>query len=292
MKYISSLEIENFRVFDYLKLEKLGKINVLFGKNNCGKSSILEAILLMKYDKHTMTDNSYFEFIRNEDIKYLFNNFNFSPIKIKVITSTEIILVKVIHNEDNSVYIESNQNKIFNPVLPLKLQNSKMYKDIIIKRRDRNLFDFLKNIDSRIEAIHLLDNNIYFGLKNIKELIPINLMGDGIKQIFNILASISNDYNLILIDEIENGLHYTAHKELWESIIKLQKDFDFQLFITTHSLETLKALKEVLEDEKNKDMRDEVKAINIVHTKKAGIKAYNYGFESFKKMIDTETEMR
>jgi predicted metal-dependent hydrolase len=74
--------------------------------------------------------------------------------------------------------------------------------------------------------------------------------------------------------------------------MNLSKEFNSQLFITTHSLETLKALKEVLEDEKNKDMRDEVKAINIVHTKKAGIKAYNYGFKSFKTMIDTETEIR
>jgi len=294
MKYISEFEIKNFRSFDYLKLDNLGKINVFFGKNNSGKSSILEALLLMKYNQYKMDEISSFNNIRNDDVKYLFNNFNTSEhveIKIKIDTILKPHFVKIISLENNSISIQSSQ-KIFTPVLVSKLLSSKVYKEIIIKRRDNNLLDFLVKIDSRVETMHLLDDKIYFGLKNIKELIPINLMGDGINHIFNILASIVNDYNIILIDEIENGLHYSVHKELWKSIMKLQEEFDFQMFITTHSIETLKALKEVLEDENNKDMRGEVKAINIVHTKKAGIKAYNYNFESFKTMIDSEIEIR
>ncbi|HAO21901.1 MAG TPA: hypothetical protein DCQ37_16400 [Desulfobacteraceae bacterium] len=40
----SSLKINNFRIFDELELHDLGKINLFFGPNNSGKTSILEAI--------------------------------------------------------------------------------------------------------------------------------------------------------------------------------------------------------------------------------------------------------
>ena len=44
---ISSICIEGFRRFDAFKLEDLGRINLIMGDNNCGKTSVLEAIHLL-----------------------------------------------------------------------------------------------------------------------------------------------------------------------------------------------------------------------------------------------------
>jgi hypothetical protein len=41
---LSSLEIRNFRAFQHLKIEQLGRVNLIVGKNNVGKSSLLEAV--------------------------------------------------------------------------------------------------------------------------------------------------------------------------------------------------------------------------------------------------------
>jgi len=41
-----NLEIRQFRAFDYLKIEQLGNINLFLGKNNVGKSTLLEALWL------------------------------------------------------------------------------------------------------------------------------------------------------------------------------------------------------------------------------------------------------
>ncbi|MEI0592791.1 AAA family ATPase [Brachyspira pilosicoli] len=44
---IRDLYIENFRGFDKLKIDNIKKINFLVGQNNCGKTSVLETIMII-----------------------------------------------------------------------------------------------------------------------------------------------------------------------------------------------------------------------------------------------------
>ena len=41
---LNSLEIKNFRILEDFKVSKLGRVNLIVGKNNLGKSSVLEAL--------------------------------------------------------------------------------------------------------------------------------------------------------------------------------------------------------------------------------------------------------
>src|SRR5258708_23222228 len=43
---LNSLEIRGFRGFRHLQIERLGRVNLIVGKNNEGKSSLLEALQL------------------------------------------------------------------------------------------------------------------------------------------------------------------------------------------------------------------------------------------------------
>src|SRR5438105_2296518 len=43
---LDSLEIRGFRCFKHLQIERLGRVNLIVGKNNVGKSSLLEALVL------------------------------------------------------------------------------------------------------------------------------------------------------------------------------------------------------------------------------------------------------
>ena len=43
----STLKIERFRGIKYARIDNLRKINLFFGKNNCGKSSLLDAVFLI-----------------------------------------------------------------------------------------------------------------------------------------------------------------------------------------------------------------------------------------------------
>jgi hypothetical protein len=43
---LPNLEIRNFRAFDHLRIEALGRVNLITGQNNVGKTSVLEAVYL------------------------------------------------------------------------------------------------------------------------------------------------------------------------------------------------------------------------------------------------------
>ena len=52
---LNSLEIRNFRGFQHLTIERLGRVNLIVGKNNIGKSNLLEALQLYASRASTST---------------------------------------------------------------------------------------------------------------------------------------------------------------------------------------------------------------------------------------------
>ena len=47
---IGSIALERFRAFQHLKIQGFGRVNLITGKNNTGKSSILEALRILTSD--------------------------------------------------------------------------------------------------------------------------------------------------------------------------------------------------------------------------------------------------
>ena len=70
---LNSLEVRNFRGFRDLKIEHLGRVNLLVGKNNVGKTSLLEAIQL--YASRASTPTFIWEVMSTRhEVKQLFVN--------------------------------------------------------------------------------------------------------------------------------------------------------------------------------------------------------------------------
>ena len=73
-------------------------------------------------------------------------------------------------------------------------------------------------------------------------LFPIAAMGEGTKRLLALsLAFLSAQNGVLLVDEIENGLHYGALVDVWKSLDWLSREFNVQVFATTHSYECIKA---------------------------------------------------
>ena len=52
---------------------------------------------------------------------------------------------------------------------------------------------------------------------------------------------------MLLVDEIDTGLHYTVLTKMWQLVYETAKRLDVQVFATTHSRDCYEALGEVTE---------------------------------------------
>jgi len=107
------------------------------------------------------------------------------------------------------------------------------------------------------EAFHLIDPSIteirtltsgepmiYLSRKNQRPM-SIALFGDAMNRVAHFaLELINNQAGILLVDEIENGIHHSHQKQLWQWLFALAVELDVQIFATTHSLEMLTAFKE------------------------------------------------
>ena len=72
---------------------------------------------------------------------------------------------------------------------------------------------------------------------------PLSVYGDGIKKILYILNKLFDATDsILLIDEIETGLHKKYYDKLFPVVFELAKKLNVQLFIATHSMEAIDAI--------------------------------------------------
>ena len=178
--------------------------------------------------------------------------------------------------------------------IPADLASGNPVNDLVelIKRKRKDyVLEMMQKFDSRIPAVEILNNAAYIGLEGINELMMVNMMGDGMRRYLNIVAASANPTNnILLIDEIDNGLHYSAYKKLWEAIFALATDTNKQVFVTTHSKETLYRLNEMLGE--HSEYQDALRIYTIEKTKLEGHQAYNYSFEGLNAACKNDVEIR
>ena len=95
-----------------------------------------------------------------------------------------------------------------------------------------------------------------------------------------------------MIDEFENGLHYSIQEEVWEKLFKLAKELDIQVFATTHSEDTVKAFCKVAVADKEVDGKLISLGRSAKTSNKGQIQAVNFDENQLKRFIDSGMEVR
>jgi hypothetical protein len=100
----------------------------------------------------------------------------------------------------------------------------------------------LRAVVPELERIYLLGEpggvrrSIALQLSGTTRPMPLTTMGDGTNRVFGLaLACARAEGGVLLVDEVENGLHHSVHAEVWESIFALAEQLNVQVFATTHS---------------------------------------------------------
>ncbi len=326
---LSSLRIKNFRCFQEFELQQLGKLNLLVGTNNSGKTSILEAIQLLK--SHSNLESlrevmvgrgEYRDDGRRElDIRHLFYgheidmNSKFSIIADSYEDTQEIsvsiepkewddkqtILFKNVRNRDFedsqqvalTIKWSGQENETIN--LPLSTDNSlpfnyldrvrkdtknsgaktqfvtsssltrenmmELFDQVVLTPEEHLITEALQTIEPSIERIasvgsvtryRYTDSRSGFvvRLSNSTQRIPIGSMGDGIWRMLGLTLAIVNAKNgVLLVDEIDTGLHFSAMSNMWKLIWEIAKRLNVQVFATTHNSDCWTSLAAIASNE-------------------------------------------
>ena len=86
--------------------------------------------------------------------------------------------------------------------------------------------------------------------KGREQPIPIGSMGDGMWRLLAMAIAITQcKGGVLLVDEIDTGLHYTVMSKMWSLIYNAAREFDVQVFATTHSYDCVYSLAQICSGE-------------------------------------------
>ena len=338
---LNSLNIKNFRSLEDFQVTKLGRVNLIVGKNNSGKSSVLEALriyagnanqeLLEKiaqgHDEKLFLDKNLYEGL-DTTLPYegLFTHRTFpedeSPIVIgeiegidtelkihhayivekdyfvtdeqgntetikKPITITSIDLktfskvlsegLLIIKNKDATTIdfnvVSSNFRRFvtvghpipcsFIPTQLVKMNElANEWDSIALTEAEETVKEAMRIILPDFENLTFVNDSSYTEGKAVRRVakvkimgisrpVPLNSLGDGMLRILQLVLKIfSAKGGFLLIDEFENGLHYSVQEKVWNLLFELSVKLDIQVFATTHSWDCIESFAKVAMDKK------------------------------------------
>ncbi len=328
---LDSLEIKNFRTFKHLTIERLGRVNLIVGRNNVGKTSLLEALLLYSrqglpfYIWELLEDRDEGKHVLREKrlnfqeqaaaIKYLFNGrkeisignvpeaikigskdkpdevlsiavnwflaqsngvinakplSNFSDLE-NVASPDDLVLGfslqtgqngKVVYRADSKalVVLYPPLKQIlceFIPIGGLTSRQVTIYWDrIALTPEEDDVIKTLRLILPELERINLVSNGDdvedripLVKINQFSSPIPLRSLGGGITHLFELAIALVNAKDgILLVDEIDNGLHYSVLTDVWKLIFETAHRLNVQVFATTHSWECIEAFQKAAEE--------------------------------------------
>ncbi|MFD2571353.1 ATP/GTP-binding protein [Spirosoma soli] len=314
---LRSLEIRNYRNLRHLTIEKLGRVNLLVGKNNTGKTSVLEAIYLwanygrldaiyeciearggvfesISEDQYSRSQALITSLFTNRSSDYIYDGvtidinegetksilrFNLRSFKknlenISGEPKEKLVFMIESNKQTNAIeplsILDPTQRSNYSFYWPNDIKNQFVKSNEIDSTNIGWLYDKIATTDLEDEvigALKIIDESIIKLAFRVDPLsskrypvvrleanatpVPLRSMGDGINRILAIILAMVNCENgYLLIDEFENGLHYSVQEKLWEIIFYLAERLNVQVFATTHSLDCVEAFSAILNNGK------------------------------------------
>ncbi len=356
--FYHSVRIKNFRGIKSLALDDLERVNLFVGKNNCGKTSVLESMFLLTGMSNPELCNRigawrgvihtsgadlenlfygqarggrivfYGELVmegRKLEISPLFeppsvsqglSNRNESRrVQTEMISSTtEQLWTGLKSNftysgpskkdkryeatirfeqQNEEIKINIKQDKKYKESTPARFIRSRGYDanlvdEMLNEKLKTEVINCLQSIEPKVHDVRTTMHGIVAVDIGLDKFLPINYLGDGTVRIMAILSSIYGTKNgILMIDEIENGLHVSSVKHLWEVVLAHSKKTNTQIFITTHSRDVITGLNLAL-----KDKQDSVACFWLSKFDTDEVKAYRYDLDELDKALDADIDIR
>lgn len=346
---ITQINIQRLRGISACTVNDLGKINLFVGHNNCGKSTLLEAVFLLTggtlpINYQRINDLRNCRLKSGEDLRYNFYaeqtdqpivisaNINSVQQRLEIHYSEQIPQNIALPTADSIINgglpkdycIEFQYTTNGNPPVvttmrtsndtPSQLQVSVVEKHpglvpawfispaepyynveeyfakVVENKQESIITEIMQHIEPSIRDITVAGNRILVDVGFDKR-IPLQLMGDGLKKILSVIVNMSMAKDgILLIDEVDNGLHYTSMPVLWDAILESAKRYNVQVFATTHNIESLQSLNQVLDS--NPDMQSHFRSYTLRKRAHGELETIKATYDQFNHIINQELELR
>jgi hypothetical protein len=356
----ASIDVSNFRGIDQLTLGDFARVNLVAGRNNVGKTTLLESIFLLAGEARpelTVVLNGLrgyqaqtIQLFADAEAPWsgIFRDFDETRhVKISGTDDDGLrgsISLRVASPEDVNTYSSPTVATLTDPstiadttvrgaahVLELRTDRNDIYflvadengirtvpttpsppmrtlylgagfssgvKDAAERlsrlqadRSDTDVVEALKIVEPNLRhlAVSVLEgqSEVRADLGPPRRLMPLQLLGGGMVRLANLVLGIGDSRNgVVLIDEIETGLHHSVLSSVWRTIADAAKKYRVQVFATTHSRECIVAAQEAFAH------RTSEFALYRLQRAKGHVQAVRYDVDTLQAAIEEDLEVR
>lgn len=173
--------------------------------------------------------------------------------------------------------------------------------DVVGLNEEREVINGLKLIENGITGIKFVKAEGPLSQRTVREarvplasiaghteLFPLRSMGDGLTRLFHVvLALVNAKKGVLLIDEFENGLHWSIQEDVWKTIFTLAASLNVQVFATTHSRDCVQAFSAAWQEQPEHGTYYRLENTSVGETR-----ARAYSLETLTDSVETDTETR
>jgi len=308
---IAHLHIKNFMCFKDLEIPTLKRVNLIAGKNNAGKTTLLDAVRILKSDADNAVINHILHSRRvlkrglHETYENLFN-YNLES----SLTRINDVCIECDWDEDGANFFlrdhEKQEKKGLNSNLFIDSPHedlvyvrfnsdfntlNQLWENIVLTPQEDDIYKIVRDtIQPDLIRLDVGREIVRVRLQDTEKPVSLGTLGDGVYRILLIALSLANAQNsILLIDELELGLHYSALEKLWNMIFKYAKKWDIQVFATTHSQDVLRTFHYVADDAQ---YINDAQYIRLQVNRKGENEAIIFDGERMRESLELELEIR
>lgn len=284
---LTSLDINNFRLFRELHIGQLSRVNLIAGENNSGKTVLLEALhLLFGGSQEVSRLPSVFRASHGSDDFDSFWMWLFhrkKPTNAFKIRTGRYQVSGVVRSEDLSAfdsgqplggfdlkYVEAEKqisklsvsggfsgnapshwvkSSVFSVYPSTPAADAEKFNRVAAKRGGREkVVELLRVVEPRLKDLDYLKlgrQPLVYADLGLDDYVPTTQLGQGFTRLLSLFSeAIYSQSGIILIDEVESGIHYSVMGQVWKGIAAVAREQDLQVFATTHSYECIRAAHE------------------------------------------------